>query len=228
MGQISLSIPQVGQPDSTEEPKIANDLTLIENAINGNLDTNNLAAAAGIVKAQLASDVAEPAFSTYKDLPWDRGGHLTGGTTAATYLLGQYGTQASQPPAVVPVPANGYVFYLDPGDWLAGARQTKLRIRGWALTDATAPAVTFTIGLYPVATWGGASGSAPTIATIGVAVSGSTAAIASPAASSQAPVTSTAFTAPAAGFYVIAVAVSGTSAANATVAVEGRLQMRQV
>ena len=44
MGQISLQIPQVGQPDSTEDPKVASDLTTIQTVINGNLDATNLSA----------------------------------------------------------------------------------------------------------------------------------------------------------------------------------------
>ena len=43
MGQIFLQIPQVGLSDSTEDPKVASDLTSIQNVINGNLDASNLA-----------------------------------------------------------------------------------------------------------------------------------------------------------------------------------------
>lgn len=44
MGQISLSLPQSGQPHSTEDVKVGNDLTTIQNAINGNLDSTNVTA----------------------------------------------------------------------------------------------------------------------------------------------------------------------------------------
>lgn len=57
MGQISLSIPQVGQSEATEEPKIASDLTILQTLVNGNIDTNNLSPTAGITAAQLASAV---------------------------------------------------------------------------------------------------------------------------------------------------------------------------
>jgi hypothetical protein len=60
VGTISLSIPQAGQPDSIEEPKIANDLTIIQNWANGGIDTNNLhPTRAGITAAQLASAIAD-------------------------------------------------------------------------------------------------------------------------------------------------------------------------
>jgi len=61
MGTISLSIPQTGQPDATEEPKITNDLTLIQTLLNGRLDTNNFDPAAGITAAQLASAITQAA-----------------------------------------------------------------------------------------------------------------------------------------------------------------------
>lgn len=43
MGQIALQIPTVGQPNATEDPKIASDFTTIQNVINGNIDHGNLA-----------------------------------------------------------------------------------------------------------------------------------------------------------------------------------------
>jgi hypothetical protein len=45
MGTISLQIPVIGQPDTTEAPKIQNSLTAIQGAINGNIDGTNLTAA---------------------------------------------------------------------------------------------------------------------------------------------------------------------------------------
>lgn len=42
MGLISIQIPQVGQPDLTEDPKVASGLTTIQNVINGGLDSTNL------------------------------------------------------------------------------------------------------------------------------------------------------------------------------------------
>lgn len=42
MGQITLQIPQVGQPDATEDPKIASDFTTIQATIDGQLDATNV------------------------------------------------------------------------------------------------------------------------------------------------------------------------------------------
>lgn len=43
MAQISPSIPVVGNPHSTEDPKVRNALVTIRNAINGNLESDNWA-----------------------------------------------------------------------------------------------------------------------------------------------------------------------------------------
>jgi hypothetical protein len=45
MGIISIQVPQIGQPDTTEDVKIQNALNTIVAAINGNLDATNLTAA---------------------------------------------------------------------------------------------------------------------------------------------------------------------------------------
>jgi len=45
MGQISLNIPQIGLPDTTEDVKVANNFTTLQNTINGNIDSTNLSAA---------------------------------------------------------------------------------------------------------------------------------------------------------------------------------------
>ena len=54
MGTISLSIPVAGQPNSSEDAKIASDLTAIQTLLNGNLDTNNLSSSANIAATQIA------------------------------------------------------------------------------------------------------------------------------------------------------------------------------
>lgn len=227
MGQIALTMPTLGQPDATEEPKIVTDLTLIQNVINGNLDTSNLAANAGITAGQLAAGVSEPAFTTYKDLLPERWTSAPGGIGIGgnIYPLGDQGLFASALPSGV----VGRVFYLDPADWLAGSRTTKLRLRALMFTDAVAPGVTYTFGLYPVATFGNSGANlGATIATTSAVVSGSTAVFASPAANGGTRVDSTDFAAPAAGFYFIGLTISAASAANAYVILNARLQMRQV
>lgn len=48
MGQISLSLPQVGALHATEDVKVGNDLSTIQTLVNGNIDATNLNPASGI------------------------------------------------------------------------------------------------------------------------------------------------------------------------------------
>jgi hypothetical protein len=57
MTQLALVLPVVGQLNSVADPAIASDLTQIQNVVNGNLDTTNIANGAGITPAQLSSVV---------------------------------------------------------------------------------------------------------------------------------------------------------------------------
>lgn len=53
MGSISLQIPVIGQPASTEDPKVASNFGVIQTAINGGLDTTNLSSTANIAQSQI-------------------------------------------------------------------------------------------------------------------------------------------------------------------------------
>lgn len=53
MGFLSLSIPQAGLFNSTEDPKIASDFSAIQTVVNGGLDATNLSLSAGILNTQL-------------------------------------------------------------------------------------------------------------------------------------------------------------------------------
>jgi hypothetical protein len=55
MGIISIVQPVIGQPDTTEDVKIQNAFTILQNVINGALDTNNLSSTAGIKFSQIAA-----------------------------------------------------------------------------------------------------------------------------------------------------------------------------
>lgn len=54
MGSISLSIPVSGQPNATEDVKVANNFTTLQTWANGNVDTNNISPTAGIKVSQMA------------------------------------------------------------------------------------------------------------------------------------------------------------------------------
>jgi hypothetical protein len=169
------------------------------------------------------------AFTTYKRL--ERANGQISGQPTGTYLMNPHpfasGGTDPAPGASTAYPAD-FAIELDPAIYNANSRTTKLRLQLTAFTNAVAPAITFTVGLYPIATYGGASAAAPLIATLGAVVSGSTAAVASPAAAGRTPGVGADFNFPAAGAYVIAVAVSGASAANSLTQLVAQLEMRQV
>lgn len=166
------------------------------------------------------------AFTTYKTV-WT-GGFSIGTAGAATYIFGGYPGGTARGIQVVGAIGTGeFALYFDPSDWAANSRTTKLRLRVFWVTNAVAPATTFTFGLYPVATFGGASAAVPTIATLGTVITGSTVAVATPALSSSGAVTSSDFNAPAAGPYVPGVVI-GATAGNSSEVFTVQLQYRQV
>jgi hypothetical protein len=169
-------------------------------------------------------DDYEFAFSTYKDL-LERGGASAAAPAAATLVLPDSGGTTL---AAVPVNLDDFAFYFDPADRTANTRVNKLRVRAQVFTNAVAPATNWTVGLYPIATYGGASGAAATAATLGTVVAGSTVAVNAPGATSQNQGNSGDFTSPAAGYYVFAVVNSGAAAAGSLVTVRAVLQARQV
>lgn len=81
MGSISLQTPTVGNPNSTEDPKIANDFTILQTLLNGNIDLTNLSTA-------LQSYVPTPAWLTYTP-SWTGatlGPSIGNGTLAGAYI----------------------------------------------------------------------------------------------------------------------------------------------
>lgn len=111
-------------------------------------------------------------------------------------------------------------FYLD----AAADGWTQCRVDLSVRTNAVAPATTFTATCSPVATWNGASGARPGVATVGAALAST--AIASPAASSSNFSRSAGVAAPAAGFYVLTLQLSAANAANSLAEIRVRLQVK--
>jgi hypothetical protein len=168
-------------------------------------------------------DDYEFAFSTYRTLARGWCATLAGSAGINTYLV----PLAGGTPTVAPQNYAGFGFYFDPADWTANTRVNKLRLRAQLLTNTVAPATNVTVGLYPIATYGGTSGNQPTIASLGAVVASSTVTFATPGASSQNQGNSGDFTAPTAGFYVLAFATNNVSAVNSVYSVTVELQRRQ-
>lgn len=167
-------------------------------------------------------DDYEFAFSTYKAII-EKGSSGPGSTAAGgVYALGGTG-------ALVPLANTTPAFYLDPADFLANTRVSKLRMKGTLVTNAVAPTINYTFGLYPVATWGGGSNVTPFVATLGAVIAGSSpAAINTPGANSTTIVTGADFSFPAVGWYVLGLLTSNAQPANCIVQATGQLQLRQV
>jgi hypothetical protein len=181
-----------------------------------------------VTAAKLAANL-DPSlgYATYKDVHW------SGGSTAApaanTFIIPWQGTNQNLLAAAnTNAYLHAYSFYFDPADYAVSGKSTVLRTRAFVANNAVAPAITFTFGLYPISTIGGASGSAPFINSLGSVTSGSTVAIASPSASVITSATGTNFIAPSAGYYVLAVVTSGAAAANSVPQVFSKIQVRQV
>lgn len=116
------------------------------------------------------------------------------------------------------------VRYINTADYPGGTRTPRLRIAVSLMVNTTAPAITYTYGLYPVTAISGVA-SQPTI-TLGAVVAGSTAAIASPSASSSNHVEGSEFTFPTTGYYALGCLLSGTETANSFLAHNVVLQFR--
>lgn len=123
---------------------------------------------------------------------------------------------------------SGFAHIIDlrSADYDISGRTTKLRVRSTILVNGTAPAVNFTVGLYPAVTPGGSTNTVTL--TAGTVVSGSTIAFSTPAANSMSLDQKSAdFDLPQ-GIFVLAVAVSGSQAAGAAVNVSAQLQIHHV
>lgn len=165
MPDISPSIPIVGQPNSSEEPKIVTALGSIVATIN-NLDKDNLSATAGILDTQLAAP-NNALWRTLRSQPWS----LTGATAAGTYLFGADGTQflasagTGKPLLPISVPTLA--------EYAASTKTLRGRVSVEFITNTIIPGVAMTFGLYPVPSVGG--GVSPfTQPSLGTVVAGST------------------------------------------------------
>jgi hypothetical protein len=143
---------------------------------------------------------------------------------AGSYLLANTGLQAS-PLTLITAGAGDPVMdfhYLDADDFTVTGKNTRLRVRGTVCTNATQPLITFTFGLYPI-TFAGAADALT--ATRGAVVTSSTAAVASPAASSAVTVASSDFAVPGDGVYALGVQTSAQLTNNAAALLVANLEV---
>lgn len=194
-------------------------------SVDGNraVGTNHLKANA-VTLAKLNADVTTDygyAYSTLKHIA-TRSGQVVAATGAGTYVL----LEGVAPVLATAATAGLSVFHVDPADYAAGSRVTTGKVKLTLLTNAAAPGITFTAGLYPVTASAGGNG--VNSITLGAVVTSSTAAIATPALSTLSNAVSADFTVPAAGYYALGVVTSGSTAANSTVALHASYRVKQV
>lgn len=202
---------------STE--KIADSAVTAPKIATGAITSSQISSSAAIPDTKLAS----PPNGIYRTM-FDNILVVTDGTASGTTYINQVAgvALASGGSSSVPTP----VFYFDDADYAIAGKTTKLRLRVVANTNATASAVTTTVGLYPVtAVAGGADVESTTAGTV---VSGSTVAFASPSASTRNQGNSGNFDVPADGYYTFGFTVSGTPTADSRVALTALLQVTHV
>lgn len=185
MGQISLQQPQIGLPDTTEDVKIQNNFTTLQNVINGNIDDTNL-------KSPLAA---------YRNLMFQATGVVVGGSSGAgDFLFSSTGV------SLIPPATNGTLYAVvwvgdaglsgQPTDFQVVSKAAKARVRGnVAVNNNVAPAATFNVALYSISALSGAGSN---IGYTFSSVSGSGVGLVSPAAGTMTGVESGEFTLPAA------------------------------
>lgn len=161
-------------------------------------DIANVAAAAQLQAATDTFKVVGAAASAFG---------ISGAVTSGTYTIRGQGTYGV---------ALDLVYVSSPG--------ASCRVRSQFASNAVAPTVTFTVGLYPATFAAGSSGANNTY-TFGTVVSGSTVTFTTPSASSSVNGVSTVFPAPAAGMYMLGVHVSANAAANSTQDVLATLEL---
>jgi hypothetical protein len=212
MAQINPSIPTVGAPDSSEEPKISTALSQIIALVNGNLDKDNLATSAkpATILGQFAATPLTGSAMVGPTLPVDVWWIGTGSVKEDTVANA----------VSIPLVNFGSGGYTVPGLTAMG------RVTASVLVNGTPPACNLTFGLYGIASNGGAAG-ALSIATSG-ALAGSTAAINAPAANSRNQAVSADFALPTSGVYGLAFVTSASWGANSEVMVNAALQVHWV
>jgi len=195
--------------------------------VNGELITHT---ALNASQANLVTTVNDLA-GQYKTLLTTTAG-ITAGETAATKILSPTDVDLEQiyesgNDIIAGTRFRAFVpmIYFDDADATATSLIQKLRLRAQVNTNNASPTITFTFGLYPVTFAGGTD---TFTVTLGTVVSGSTVAIASPAATSTTSANSGDFTIPSDGQYALGLVTSATMTTASAALLTAQLQTRSV
>jgi hypothetical protein len=160
-------------------------------------------------------------------------GYLGNGAAGDKYPLGSINLDLDgmQPDPHQKAMAGSDTFIAFPQLWFAAADHaisgltTKLFLRAQVETNATAPGITFTFGLYPMTLSGGNN---IIIHTLGTLVPGSSVAIASPGVNGTTQASSGDFAIPSDAKYCLAVESSAVMPTNSVVSCHAQLYVRNV
>lgn len=185
MPLLGYTLPTLGNANATEDP-------LVRSALSE-------------VKAEYNANIANM-LGKYTPI-WQGNIHIPGTIAAGTFFFGDAGTFGTSGVAFAQGPLS---VPLSSANYAVTGYSTKLKLFLSWMTNNTAPAVTFTSGLYPITSTGNATSITLTLGTV---ISGSTIALGAPIASSNGVANGTDFTFPADGAYVPGVVNSGTTVA---------------
>jgi hypothetical protein len=173
MGQIALQVPVSGLPNSTEDPRIVSDFTAIQTLLNGGIDATNIAPGAAIEDSKLGPIAASATWKVYQRASALIVSPFAPGSTYIYTPAGLVVSGSSASVAPVMFTLNSIV------DAVPTGRTIQVRVQLVVATNAIAPAITLTTGMYPLG-FGGASGTF--VATVGALFGTLNTALASPAA----------------------------------------------
>ena len=176
MGQISLQIPQVGLSDSTEDPKVAANITTLQTLVNGQLDDTNLASPNNAYRRAMLSafDLITSGLAGAND-------YLLTSSGFGPLLSNQDITTATAAMVTVPMWLGDAGYSSQPQDFQVANKTAYCRVRAHLLVNGVAPGTTtITVGLYRITGSGGTGTGGNLHYTFGSALAGSTVAQANP------------------------------------------------
>ena len=167
----------------------------------------------------VARDLAAPMRLIHES----QSGHLSSSAIADTYHLSLSHTEVADDDDVDE--KNISTFRWEASDYAITGLTTKMFIRAQCLVNATAPANTFTVGLYPQTAAGGSNN---LVVEDGTIVSGSTVAFAAPSASTISEGDTGNFTIPSDGQFGLYVVLNDTMASNSSVRIAAQVYVKWV
>lgn len=177
--------------------------------MNNKLNSSNLLEDTGL---------ASPNNSAYRTI-FSGGPNQQNGTVAAST---RYFVATEKEIEATATNGRALLFYFAKADYEVAGKTQKLRLRAQTITGTTAPAVTYTFGLYPLSSVSGGT------FTVGSVASGSTVAFATPSGNTLNQANSGDFTIPADGYYAVGIVISGSTAAGSANGFSFQLQTRSV